>query len=155
MSPDPTAHGNAAVRDERSEWGRFTPDTPEHAALLALSDAFGTDIRPRQVKLDGGGRAEVEGVDADDSVVVQFVIKSGEFTSQHRNKVMADMFKLVWLRTALMSGARSILCVGPGAVPAFRRGTWLRTAADDLDIELRVWNGVRAEALETPEPDGA
>jgi len=139
--------------DERGEWGRFTPETPERAALLALSDAFGTDIRPRQVRLDDGGRAEVEGVDADESIVVQFVIKSGEFTSQQRNKVMADMFKLMWLRTALMPAARSILCVGPSAVPALRRGTWLRTAADDLRIEVHVWDGRRVAPLATLTPE--
>ncbi len=124
----------------RNAWGRFTADSVERAALVALSERVGTALRPRQLRLADGSRTEIEGAADDGTIVVQLVIRTGELTSQHRNKLMADMFKLTWVRTALTPGARAVLCIGSGALPAFRTGSWLRRAAADVGIEVVVWD---------------
>ena len=134
LPPDSSAHPERP----RSEWGRFGEGATERAVLIALGRELGMRLRPRQLRLPDGGRTEVEGAAEDGPVVVQLVIKAGEFTSQHRNKVMADMFKLAWIGTAVSPDARRILCISSGALPAFRAGGWLRRAAADFAIELHA-----------------
>jgi hypothetical protein len=135
----------------RNEWGRFETGSVERAALVALGERFGVDVRPRHLRLADGSRTEIEGASKDGSLVVQLVIRTGDFTSQHRNKLMADMFKLTWVRTCLTPGARAVLCIGTGALPAFRTGSWLRRAAADVGLEVLLWDAGGLHAL----PDAA
>ncbi|PWB98235.1 hypothetical protein [Homoserinimonas hongtaonis] len=112
--------------------------TAEGAMLHALSRRFSLDIRPRTIELADGTRTEVEGADASGSIIVQLVANTGVFKSPHRNKVHSDMFKLVWLRSCVLVGARAVLCVSPTASQAFSRGGWSTAAASALGIEVLV-----------------
>jgi hypothetical protein len=124
--------------DDEREWRRFGPDSVERAMLESLSTEFGVRLRPRALELSDGNRTELEGVDPDERVVVQMVGNSGHFRSQHRNKVMADMFKLAWLRSAVLPGARIVLCVSETVAQAFPSTAWTTSAARDLGIEVYV-----------------
>ncbi len=88
------------VPDARSDWGRFAPDSVERRMLDDTGTALGLVLRPRTVVLDRA-RVEVEGIDADDRVVVQLVANQGAYKPAWRNKVMADLFKLLWLRQSV------------------------------------------------------
>ena len=111
---------------------------------MELSRELAIPLRPlrMRVRTQEGSRVEVDGAASDGSVFVQVSLRRGDFTSQHRNKIMADMFKLSWLRTAAAPGARAILCVGVNAAAAFRPG-----AAPDMHIEVWVWDGERIVGL--------
>ncbi|GMM95061.1 MULTISPECIES: hypothetical protein [Microbacterium] len=139
----------ALETDRQGEWGRFPDDAPERAALMELSRELAIPLRPlrMRVRTQEGSRVEVDGAASDGSVFVQVSLRRGDFTSQHRNKIMADMFKLSWLRTAAAPGARAILCVGVNAAAAFRPGGWLPRAAPDMHIEVWVWDGERIVGL--------
>ena len=69
------------------------------------------EVRPRHLRLADGSRTEIEGASEDGSLVVQLVIRTGDFTSQHRNKLMADMFKLLWIRASVSTAERAVLVV--------------------------------------------
>jgi hypothetical protein len=127
-------------------WGRFGPDSVERAMLLRLSDVIGVQLRPRSLVVQGA-RTELEGVDVDDSVLVQVVGNSGQFRSQHRNKVMADMFKLTWLRASAFPAARLVMCVSATVAQTFTSTAWVTVAARDLRVEVWVDDGSRVRPL--------
>ncbi len=124
--------------DARSEWGRFAPDSVERRMLDHTGAALGLVLRPRTVVLDRA-RVEVEGIDVGGRVVVQLVANQGAYKPAWRNKVMADLFKLLWLRQAVPGVERAVLVV---AQPASRAlAGWVAVAAADLGVEVLLWDG--------------
>jgi hypothetical protein len=124
--------------DARSDWGRFAPDTVERRMLEHTGTTLGFVLRPRTVVLDRA-RVEVEGIDLGGRVVVQLVANQGAYKPAWRNKVMADMFKLLWLRQAVPGVERAVLVV---AQPASRAlAGWVAVAAADLGVEVLLWDG--------------
>lgn len=119
-------------------WHRLAEGSAEWRALEALGHEFGLTLRPQRIEFAGGGRTEVEGADAAGTVIVQLVVNSGAFKSAFRNKVNADMFKLVWLRAVAFPGSRCVLCISPAIAQAFTPNGWVAAAARDLDIEVYV-----------------
>ncbi|MFI5934300.1 hypothetical protein [Actinoplanes sp. NPDC051494] len=137
MSEDANEPGPVPERG----WRRFGPDSIERAMLLELSTTFGVELRPRSIDLDDGTWLEIEGADEANTVLIQMIGNQGTFRSQHRNKVLADMFKLTWLRTALFPQSRIVLCVTETVAQVFSPSGWSTKAARDLGIEVRVYTG--------------
>ncbi|MBB1197380.1 hypothetical protein [Curtobacterium flaccumfaciens] len=129
------------VSAERSEWGRFAPDSVERRMLEHAGTALGVVLRPRTVVLDRA-RVEVEGIDEGDRVVVQLVANQGAYKPAWRNKVMADLFKLLWLRRSVPGVERAVLVVAEPAARAL--AGWVSVAAADLGVEVLVWDGAVA-----------
>jgi len=125
----------------RSEWGRFAPDSVERRMLEHTGAALGLVLRPRTVVLDRA-RVEVEGIDDADRVVVQLVANLGAYKPAWRNKVMADLFKLLWLRQSVPGVERAVLVVAEPAARAL--AGWVAVAAEDLGVEVLVWDGETA-----------
>lgn len=113
--------------------------------LLAASDAFGAPLRPQPLLLTRGSRVEVEGIDPDRRIIVQLVANQGAYKPTYRNKVMADMFKLLWLRSSVDTVDRAVLIVTDVASQAL--GGWVAQAAEDLGIEVHLFAGGRIEPL--------
>ncbi|MRK02240.1 hypothetical protein GEV27_11975 [Aeromicrobium sp. S22] len=124
--------------DDEASWRRFTPGAPEREALLALSAELGLRLRPRLVPLSLGTTFEVEGIDADDTHLVQVVVNRGAFSSNQRNKVLADMFKLLWLRSTRFPQAEVCLVLSESTAEAFKPRAWTTLAADELGFHLFV-----------------
>lgn len=129
------------VSAERSEWGRFAPDSVERRMLEHAGTALGVVLRPRTVVLERA-RVEVEGIDEADRVVVQLVANQGAYKPAWRNKVMADLFKLLWLRRSVPGVERAVLVVAEPAARAL--AGWVSVAAADLGVEVLVWDGAVA-----------
>ncbi|NEB03454.1 hypothetical protein [Streptomyces sp. SID13726] len=127
------------VLDAPTEWSRFTEGSPERGMLLALGDQLGTALRPRPLRLPDGSRVEVEGIDAAGRILVQLVSNQGTYKPAYRNKVMADMFKLLWLRASVPTAEHTVLLVTEVIVQAL--GGWVARAADDLGVEVYVFGG--------------
>ncbi|MFF3372570.1 hypothetical protein ACFYXF_06365 [Streptomyces sp. NPDC002680] len=130
------------VLDAPTEWSRFTDGSIERRMLLALEARLGIVLRPKPLMLPDGSRVEVEGIDAAGRVLVQLVGNQGAYKPAFRNKVMADMFKLLWLRDSLPTTERTVLLVTEVIVPAL--GGWVARAAADLGIEVYVFGGDEA-----------
>ncbi|MFT4286924.1 hypothetical protein [Nocardioides sp.] len=126
-----------AVEDERN-WRRFGPDSAERAALLALSEHLGVPLRPRAVELSPGTMFEIEGVDPDGRHLLQVVVNRGTYTSQKRNKVLADMFKLLWLKATRFPDCRVGLLLNENTSEAFKPRSWTFLAAQELGFDLYV-----------------
>lgn len=134
------------VLEAPTEWSRFTEGSVERRMLIALGDRLGTRLRPKPLMLPDGNRVEVEGIDADGRVLVQLVGNQGTYKPAYRNKVMADMFKLLWLRDAVPTAERAVLLVSELIVQAL--GGWVGGAAADLGIEIYVFDGSTAVTLQ-------
>ena len=132
------AHRGHDPVDDESQWHRFAPDAPERNALLALSAELGLRLRPRLVPLSPGTTFEVEGIDPDNTHLVQVVTNRGVFSSNQRNKVLADMFKLMWLRSTRFPDARLCLVLSESTAEAFKPRSWTSLAAEELDFYLFV-----------------
>jgi hypothetical protein len=121
------------------EWNRFGEGSVERLMLSALSERLGRPLRPRVLLLADGVRVEVEGMDAAGTIVVQLVANQGSYKPSYRNKVMADMFKLLWLRTAAPEVERAALVVT--TVTARALNGWVAVAAADLGVEVYLFDG--------------
>lgn len=144
-----TGEERPTVAEERA-WRRFGPESVERAMLTRLGALFGVELRPRLLDLPDGPRTELEGADPGNTVLVQVVGNSGVFRSQHRNKVMADMFKLTWLRAAVFPDARIVLCVSTTVAQTFTSTAWVTAAARDLGVEVYVDDGTAVARLIPP-----
>jgi hypothetical protein len=133
------------IVDAPSEWSRFAAGSVERRMLLALSEELGTALRPKSLLLENRSRVEVEGIDAAGRIVVQLVANQGAYKPSYRNKVMADLFKLLWLREGVPSAEHAVLVVTELIVQAL--GGWVATAAADLGVEVRVFDGSRTTPL--------
>ena len=133
------------IVDAPSEWGRFADGSLEQRMLLAISAELGTPLRPRPLVLENRNRVEVEGIDADGRIVVQLVANQGTYKPAYRNKVMADLFKLLWLRAGVPSAERAVLVVTELLVQAL--GGWVAIAAADMGVEVYVFDGERVAPL--------
>jgi hypothetical protein len=144
--------GSEDVVEDESVWRRFPPGSPERNALLALSAELGVRLRPRLVPVSEGTTFEVEGIDPDDTQLVQVVVNRGTFTSNQRNKVLADMFKLLWLRSTRFPDASISLVLSETTVEAFKPRSWSSLAAEELDVCLFVVSDTGHVSRVTREP---
>lgn len=135
----------STIASDPSEWRRFGEGSIERAMISALGERLGVVLRPRLLTLSRNSRVEVEGIDADNTIVVQLAANHGAYKPAFRNKVMADMFKLIWLRDSVPSAHRAILVVTE--VTAQGLGGWVAVAAADLGIELLVFDGTTVSPL--------
>lgn len=134
------------IADAPSEWSRFGADSIERRMLVAAGDALGVRLRPRPLLLpEGRQRVEVEGIDPDGRIVVQLVANQGSYKPSYRNKVMADLFKLLWLRDAVPSAERAVLVITEPIVQAL--GGWVAIAAADLGVDVYVFDGAQVGPL--------
>ncbi|NGO11373.1 hypothetical protein G5C60_28165 [Streptomyces sp. HC44] len=134
------------VLDAPNEWSRFTEGSIERRMLLALGERLDIRLRPKPLMLPDGSRVEVEGIDAAGRVLVQLVSNQGAYKPAYRNKVMADMFKLLWLRDSVPTAERTVLLVTELILQAL--GGWVARAAADLGVEIYVYDGSTAVTLQ-------
>jgi hypothetical protein len=105
-------------------------------------------IRTRRVKLNpatitipSGERIEVDGADADRSVLAECWAHQRPPKTAQRHKLLADAFKLTWISTTMDPHPRLILCLsdplaaGP-FLPAAR--SWAARAFQDLGVAISV-----------------
>ena len=119
---------------------------PHDAALLdALATHLGVRLAPRDFTLPAGVRVGVDGagVASADShgvagaVLVQVTYAAGPVKSAQRNKVLADAFKLAWLRTQVPT-ARTVVVVNEPFERLFVTGAWLPAALAQQGVEVAL-----------------
>ncbi|WP_116248501.1 hypothetical protein [Nocardiopsis sp. FIRDI 009] len=118
--------------DTRDRTGSPEP----HATLSAY---FGAALTPREFTLANGVRVGVDCADADPTTILgQCCLHWGQIKSNQRNKVIADAFKLAWLRGAAFPDARAVLVLSTPFTRLLGRGAWLpeALAAHRIDVLL-------------------
>lgn len=119
---------------------RFAPDSVMAGMITALGRCHGRRFGPATVTVDDATRFEIEAVDPAGSLFAQLIANTGEFTSAHRNRVTANLFKLAWTTSALFPDAHAVLCVTRSATPALTPTGWVRVAARDLGVDVLVFD---------------
>ncbi|MGW9556298.1 hypothetical protein ACWGSK_17495 [Nocardiopsis sp. NPDC055551] len=111
------------------------PTPPVLNMIEALSAKCGTPLTPHRFTLPDGVRVGVDGADRDPPrVLVQATRAGGRVKSAHRNKVIADAFKLIWLRDAHFPDATLILALSPDLSHLLSQGSWLSAALEQRRI---------------------
>ncbi|WP_372593430.1 hypothetical protein [Actinotalea sp.] len=114
----------------------------DEAVLAALSTHLGVPLAPRTFTVRGDVRVGVDGADAASDAPPRFLVTvnggSGQLKSLQRNRVIADAFKLDWLRGVLAPGARAVLAVSEPYGRLFVAGAWLPVAVRERGIEVAV-----------------
>ena len=133
--PAPGARGPAPVASS------------DEAVLAALSAHLGVPLAPRTFTVRGEVRVGVDGTDVDGAAALgqappRFLVTvnggAGQLKSLQRNRVIADAFKLEWLRGVLAPGARAVLAVSEPYGRLFVPGAWLPVAVRERGIEVAV-----------------
>jgi hypothetical protein len=125
----------------------------ERAMLDLLSQQLGQELNPATLTVPSGERVEVDGADAELSVLVECWAHQGPPKSAQRHKVLADAFKLSWISTTIYPRPRLILCLSdPLAAAPFVPGarSWAARALQDLGLIISVVDlpaGLREDLL--------
>jgi hypothetical protein len=113
----------------------------ERVMLDLLSQQLGCVLNPVRLTVPSGERVEVDGADAELSVLVECWAHQGPPKSAQRHKVLADAFKLTWISTTRYPRPRLILCLSDSLAAApFRPGarSWAARAFQDLGVSVSV-----------------
>jgi hypothetical protein len=113
----------------------------ERVMLDLLGQQLGRKLDPARLAVPSGERVEVDGADADRSVLVECWAHQGPPKSAQRHKVLADAFKLTWIATTMYPRPRLILCLSdPLAAAPFLPGarSWAARAFQDLGVTISV-----------------
>jgi hypothetical protein len=111
----------------------------ERIMLDLLSRQLGRGLNPATITVRSGARVEVDGVDADRTVLVECWAHQGSPKSAQRHKVLADAFKLTWVSSTMYPRPRLILCLShTSAAAPFIPGSrsWAALALQDLGIDI-------------------
>jgi hypothetical protein len=112
----------------------------EALILQAVSASVGIELAPRSLRLEGGARADVDGVAPDESVLVEVFAHQGRLKGAQFHKVARDALKLITLgRTR--PGSRLIIAFGDSdAAACVSASSWLAEALRTWAIEVLVVN---------------
>ncbi|CRK57990.1 hypothetical protein [Alloactinosynnema sp. L-07] len=112
----------------------------ERAMLDLLSTRLGIALRPRRFALADGVRIEVDGADQQLSILVEAWAHHGPPKSAQKNKVLADVLKLLHVATTLPTRPRLMLCLcDSDAAHHFTSArSWAAHALRGFDIEVEV-----------------
>jgi hypothetical protein len=113
----------------------------ERVMLDLLGRQLGRNLNPARLAVPSGERVEVDGADADRSILVECWAHQGPPKSAQRHKVLADAFKLTWIATTMYPRPRLILCLSdPLAAAPFLPGarSWAARAFQDLGVTISV-----------------
>jgi hypothetical protein len=113
----------------------------ERVMLDLLSQQLGHELNPATLTAPSGERVEVDGANADRSILAECWAHQGPPKSAQRHKVLADAFKLTWISSTLDPKPRLILCLSdPLAAAPFLPGarSWAARAFQDLGVTVYV-----------------
>jgi hypothetical protein len=111
----------------------------ERHMLDALGERLGVWLEPRRLAHPSGARVELDGADADLTVLVECWAHQGPAKVAQKYKLMNDALKLHWIATTLPRQPRLVLCVSDEAALRHLAGrSWHGQALRDLGVELEV-----------------
>jgi hypothetical protein len=113
----------------------------ERVMLDLLGRQLGLVLEPARITISSGTRVEVDGCDADRTVLVECWAHQGPPKVAQRHKVLSDALKLTWISTTIYPRPRLILCLSdPLAAAPFLppSKSWAARALQDLGIAVSV-----------------
>jgi hypothetical protein len=113
----------------------------ERVMLDLLGAELGVALAPARITVPSGARVEVDGADADRTVIVECWAHQGTPKAAQRHKVLADAFKLTWISSTIYPRPRLFLCLSdPVAAAPFlpQARSWAAQALQDLGMTVAV-----------------
>jgi hypothetical protein len=113
----------------------------ERVMLDLLGAELGHGLEPATLTVPSGARVEVDGADAERSVLVECWAHQGNPKAAQRHKVLADALKLTWIGSTIYPRPRLILCMSdPAAAAPFlpEARSWAAQALKDLGVTISV-----------------
>jgi hypothetical protein len=113
----------------------------ERVMLDLLGQQLSRQLDPAKLTVPSGERVEVDGADADRSILVECWAHQGPPKSAQRHKVLADAFKLTWISSTMYPRPQLILCLSdPLAAAPFLPDarSWAARAFQDLGVTISV-----------------
>ena len=110
----------------------------EPLILAAVGERLGVTLAPRRLTLPGGARADVDGADEAERVLVEVFAHQGALKGGQRGKIARDALKLITLARE-RPGCRLILALADeAAAKPLRAQSWLAEALATWSIEVLV-----------------
>jgi hypothetical protein len=110
----------------------------EPLILAGVAARLGVALEPRRLNLAGGARVDVDGVAADESVLVEIFAHQGRLRGGQFHKVARDALKLITLARGRRA-ARLIIAFGDEeAAACVTAGSWLAEALRSWEIDVLV-----------------
>jgi hypothetical protein len=110
----------------------------DHPRLLLqrVMESVGCHLEPRRVALEGGGVVRIDGIDRDESILVEIFADRGQLKGPQRRRLSQHALKLITLgRTR--PAARLIVAVADADVArAARQDGWLAQALASWNVEV-------------------
>lgn len=143
---EPDRDGPPAAGDSREQ------RHAEQVMLELLGARLGITLVPRRIVLDDGIRVEVDGADAELTVLVEAWAHQGPPKAAQKHKVLADVLKLLHVAATLPVAPRLVLCLSdPEAARHFTSArSWAAHALRGFAIEIALVElpaDVRTEVL--------
>jgi hypothetical protein len=113
----------------------------ERVMLDLLGEELEVELEPATIKVPSGARVDVDGADADRSVLVECWTHQGRPKAAQRQKVLSDAFKLTWISSTIYPRPRLYLCLSDqeAAAPFLPSArSWAAQAMNDLGITVAV-----------------
>jgi hypothetical protein len=110
----------------------------EAAVRAAVAAAIGVPLAPRTMALPGGATADVDGVDAAQSVFVELFVRRGRLKGPQLDKVARDALKLATIARSYASARCIIAFADADAARSVTGGSWLAEALRTWGIEVLV-----------------
>lgn len=105
--------------------------------VAALSANLGVPLAKTSIPTGNGGRVELDGAAADNSILVEAYAHQGGLRGGQPKKLATDALKLMWIGRQI-GATRLILAVADEKVEAYLRRpkAWLTQALIDLKVEV-------------------
>lgn len=113
--------------------------TIERAMLDLLGERLAVTLEPVRIAAASGAHVEIDGADADRSVLVACWTQQGRPTAEQEHRLLADTLKLSWIAATFQPRPRLILCFGDqqAAEPFLPSGSsWAGHALRDLGMTV-------------------
>ncbi|MCW3008191.1 MAG: hypothetical protein JWP17_2817 [Solirubrobacterales bacterium] len=126
----------------------------DHPRLLLqrVMESVGCHLEPRRVALEGGGVVRIDGIDRDESILVEIFADRGQLKGPQRRRLSQHALKLITLgRTR--PAARLIVAVADADVArAARQDGWLAQALASWGVEVLLIDPARPAVAASPPP---
>jgi len=111
----------------------------EEYLIARLGESLGATLRKSEIELPGGEWLEVDGVCETPLILCEAWAHQGPPKSAQKNKVMADVLKLLYVERVKSVPARKILLFGDQvAARRFQGENWMARALESFGIEVQI-----------------
>jgi hypothetical protein len=112
----------------------------ETVMIEELGRRIGVRLSPRRFDLDGGVRVEVDGADAQLTVLAEAWAHQGAPKSAQKHKVLADALRLLFVATTLPTSPRLILCLSDEAAAHHFTAarSWAAAALREFAVDVEI-----------------